>query len=100
MNKTEMIKEVAERATDIIAVEGKKVTMKDVTVIMQAYSECVIQNLVENKKEKIPLYGIGNFTVKHVKEKDGVSAFNGKAWHKDAEDQLKFSITKSVKTLA
>lgn len=100
MKTNEMIKEVAERATDIIAIEGKKVTMKDVTAIMQAYSECVIQNLVENKEEKIPLYGIGNFTAKHVKEKDGVSAINGKAWHKDAEDQLKFTIKKSVKTLA
>lgn len=100
MKTNEMIKEVAERATDIIAVEGKKVSMKDVAAIMQAYSECVIQNLVENKEEKIPLYGIGNFTVKHVGAKDGVSAINGKAWHKDAEDQLKFTIKKSVKILA
>ena len=96
MKTNEMIKEVAERATD----EGKKVSMKDVAAIMQAYSECVIQNLVENKEEKIPLYGIGNFTAKHVGAKDGVSAINGKAWHKDAEDQLKFTIKKSVKTLA
>mgnify|MGYP002516652254 FL=1 len=100
MKTNEMIKEVAERATDIIAVEAKKVSMKDVTAILQAYSECVIQNLVENKEEKIPLYGIGSFTAKFVKEKDGVSAINGKSWHKDAENQLKFTIKKSVKTIA
>lgn len=97
MLKNEVIKEVAERATDIIE---EKVTKKQVEAVIAAYTDCVVENLTADKTEKIPLPGIGSFTAKHVGEKSGVSAINGKEWHKDAEDQLKFTISKSVKTLA
>lgn len=100
MLKDMMLKEVSERATDIIATEGKKFTKKEVAALLQAYAECVIDNLVDNKDEKIPMPGIGTFSAKHVAARDGVSAINGKEWHKDAENQLVFKISKSVKTLA
>lgn len=99
MTKDLLLKEVAERATDIIGADNKKVTKKEIDAFLQAYAECVIDNLVDNKDEKIPLPGIGNFTAKYVAERSGVSAINGKEWHKDAEDQLVFKISKSVKTL-
>lgn len=106
MTKDLLIKEVSERATDVLAAMSddnavvKKFTRKEVSALLQAYTECVIDNLVDNKDEKIPLPGIGAFTAKHVDAKSGVSAINGKAWSKDAEDQLVFKISKSVKTLA
>lgn len=98
MLKDEMLKEVATRATDIS--EDKRITKKDVDTVLRAFSECVVENLTENKDEKIPFPGLGAFTAKHVKEKSGVTAVGGgKEWHKDACDQLKFTISKTVKTL-
>lgn len=97
MVKNDVIKEVAERATDIVE---EKITKKQVEAVISAYVNCVVENLTADKTEKIPLPGIGAFTAKHVGEKSGVSAINGKEWHKDAEDQLKFTISKSVKTIA
>lgn len=96
MVKNDVIKEVAERATDIVA---EKITKKQVEAVISAYVNCVVENLTADKTEKIPLPGIGAFTAKHVGEKSGVSAINGKEWHKDPEDQLKFTISKSVKTI-
>lgn len=100
MTKDLLLKELAERATDIMETENRKFSKKEINAFLQAYADCVIDNLVDDKAEKIPLPGIGSFTAKHVGAKSGVSAINGKAWSKDAEDQLKFTISKSVKTLA
>ena len=100
MTKDLLLKEVAERATDIIGAEGKKYSKKDIDAFLQAYADCVVDNLTDEKTEKIPLPGIGSFTAKHVGEKSGVSAINGQSWHKDAHDEVKFTVSKSVKTLA
>ena len=98
MLKDEMLKEVAVRATDLS--EDKRLSKKDIDVVLRAFSECVVENLTENKDEKIPLPGIGAFTAKHVSEKSGISTIGGgKEWHKEACDQLKFTISKTVKTL-
>lgn len=75
-------------------------SQKDVEAVLNAYAEFVMETLVANKDEKVPMLGIGSFTAKHVDAKSGVSAINGKAWSKDAEDQLVFKVSKSVKTLA
>lgn len=96
MTKNDVISEVAQRATDIVEA---KITKKQVEAVIAAYVDCVTENLTADKTEKIPLPGIGSFTAKHVGEKSGVSAINGQAWHKDAHDELKFTISKSVKTL-
>lgn len=91
MTKAEMIKEIAAKA---------EVTNKVVETVIDAYGDFVFDVLVTEKDEKIPLPGIGNFSVKHVSERSGVTALTGgKEWTKPAHDELKFTISKSVKTL-
>lgn len=91
MTKTEMIKNIASEAD---------VTNKVAETVMDAYGKFVIGVLSENKDEKITLPGIGAFSVKHVAERSGVAALaGGKEWTKPAHDELKFTISKSIKTL-
>ena len=91
MIKNDMIKAVASEA---------EVTKKVAEAVMEAYGKFVLGVLSENKDEKIPFPGIGAFSVKHVAEKSGVAALaGGKEWTKPAHDELKFTISKSVKTL-
>lgn len=91
MNKNEMIKLVASESG---------VTNKVTEAVMDAYGKFVLGVLSENKDEKVPLSGIGAFSVKHISERSGVAALaGGKEWTKPAHDELKFTISKSVKTL-
>ena len=101
MVKDTMLKEVSERATDIVATEGKKFTKNEVASVIKGDVDCVVENLTNDKTEKVRLPGIGTFSVKHVAEKSGVAALaGGKAWTVPAHDEIKFTISKSVKTLA
>ena len=78
-------------------------SQKDVEAVLSAYAEFVIETLSSDKTEKVPMIGIGSFTTKHVNEKSGIVQLGenkGSTWHKDAEDQLVFKISKLVKTLA
>lgn len=91
MNKIDMIKSIASESN---------VANKVAEAVIDAYSKFVFGVLTENKDEKIPLPGIGTFSVKHVAERSGVSALSGgKEWTKPAHDELKFTISKSVKGL-
>ena len=91
MKKNDMIRAVASEA---------EVTNKVVEAVMQAYGKFVLGALNENRDEKVPLPGIGTFSVKHVAERSGIAALaGGKEWTKPAHDELKFTISKSVKTL-
>lgn len=91
MTKNDMIKNVATEA---------KVTNKVAEVVMDAYGKFVFGSLNENRDEKIPLPGLGTFSVKHVAERSGVAALaGGKEWTKPAHDELKFAISKSAKGL-
>lgn len=91
MNKVDMIKAVASEA---------EVTNKVAEAVIDAYGKFVLGVLNENYEEKVPLPGIGSFSVKHVSERSGVAALaGGKEWTKPAHDELKFIISKSVKTL-
>ncbi len=91
MNKVDMIKSVA---------SASEVTNKVAEAVIDAYGKFVLGVLSENKDEKVPLPGIGTFSVKHVEERSGVAALaGGKEWTKPAHDELKFTILKSVKTL-
>lgn len=91
MNKVDMIKAVASEA---------EVANKVAEAVIDAYSKFVLGVLSENKDEKITLPGLGSFSVKHVAERSGIAALaGGKKWTKPAHDELKFTITKSVKTL-
>ena len=91
MNKIDMIKTVASEA---------EVTNKVAEAVIDTYGKFVLGTLHENRDEKVPLPGIGSFSVKHVAERSGVAALaGGKEWTKPAHDELKFSISKSVKEL-
>lgn len=91
MVKNDMIKAVASEA---------EVTNKVAESVIDAYGKFVLGVLSENKDEKVPLPGIGTFSVRHVAERSGVAALaGGKEWTKPAHDELKFTISKSVKTL-
>ena len=118
MNKTDLIKNVSAQ------IEGA--TQKDVAVIVDTVLETIVNTVASG--EKVSLAGFGNFEVveraarkgrnpktgepleiaasksaKHVDEKSGIVQLGenkGSTWHKDAEDQLVFKISKSVKTLA
>lgn len=91
MNKVDMIKVVASEA---------ETTNKVAEAVINAYGKFVLGVLSENKDEKITLPGLGSFSVKHVAERSGVAALSGgKEWTKPAHDELKFTISKSVKTL-
>lgn len=95
MNKTEMIKNVADR------VEG--ISQKDVDAVLAAYVDVVKNTLTKDKDEKITLPGIGTFSVKHVPERTGVVQLGeskGSSWTKPAHNELVFKIAKSVKGLA
>lgn len=91
MTKNDMIKAVASES---------EVTNKVAEAVIDAYGKFVLGALSENKDEKITLPGLGTFSVKHVAERSGVAALaGGKEWAKPAHDELKFTISKSVKTL-
>lgn len=93
MNKIDMIKNIASEAD---------VTNKVAEAVMDAYGKFVIGALNENRDEKITLPGLGAFSIKHVPEKSGIvqlGSNKGSEWHKDAHDELKFTISKSAKTL-
>lgn len=93
MNKVEFIKKITE-------VSAEEVTQKQVSAVLTAIESVVRNVLSENKDEKITLPGLGSFSVKHVAERSGVAALaGGKEWTKPAHDELKFTISKSVKTL-
>lgn len=91
MNKIDIIKAVASEA---------EVTNKVAEAVMDAYGKFVLGVLNENRDEKIMLPGLGAFSVKHVAERSGVAALaGGKEWTKPAHDELKFTISKSVRGL-
>lgn len=91
MNKIDMIREIASEAD---------ITNKVAEAVMDAYGKFVFGSLNENRDEKIPLPGIGTFSVKHVAERSGVAALaGGKEWTKPAHDELKFTISKSVRSI-
>lgn len=91
MNKVDMIKAVASET---------EVSNKVAESVIDAYGKFVLGVLSENKNEKITLPRLGTFSVKHVAERSGIAALaGGKEWTKPAHDELKFTISKSVKTL-
>ena len=92
MVKVDVLRKVASK------LEGCR--QKDIEAVLSAYAEVVLETLSEDKTEKVPLPGIGNFTAKHVNERTGVAALaDGKEWTVPEHDELKFAISKSVKTL-
>lgn len=92
MKKNELLKAVANTT------EGK-FTQKDVDEILVTFSDVVVDTLKKDKNEKITLANLGTFSSKHVAEKSGVSAINGKPWHKDEHDEIVFKVSKPLKNI-
>ena len=90
MVKNEMLKIVAEKA---------ELSQKQVDAVLSAYVEVVTDTLAKDSKEKIALGNLGNFKVKEVPARDGVSAINGKSWHTDAHNEITFKMSKTAKMI-
>nr|DAO66492.1 MAG TPA: Bacterial DNA-binding protein [Caudoviricetes sp.] len=99
MIKIDLVREIVTRATD----KGTcTYTQADVLNIIDSFVEIVQEKLSADKEEKIPLFGLGNFIVKHIPEKSGVINMGdkkGQAWSKPAHDEIAFKVTSSVKTI-
>lgn len=91
MTKNDMIKNIASEAD---------VSNKVAEAVMGAYEKFVCAVLIAERNEKVPLPGLGIFSVKHIKERSGVTALaGGKAWTKPAHDEIQFKISQSIKEL-
>lgn len=101
MKESEMLKDLAERTTAIFEKNKieKKLTPKELSFVLEAYTECILEALKKNKKEKVTFPCVGSFTAKYVKERTGKSALTGKEWEKPEHYELKFTVSNSLKTL-
>lgn len=91
MSRTEVIKQVARRLDGC--------TKADVQAVIETYVDVVMETLEADTSETVALPGLGKFSVKHIPEKSGVSHFDGKAWKKPAHNELKFTVSASVKEI-
>lgn len=91
MQKEKLVQEIARR------IDG--CTRADVKVLLDTYAEVVLDTLTGDKNETVVLPGLGKFSVREVSEKSGVSPFDGKKWVKPAHNEVKFTVTPSVKEI-
>lgn len=91
MQKEKLVQEIARR------IDG--CTRADVKVLLDTYAEVVLDTLAGDKNETVVLPGLGKFSVREVSEKSGVSPFDGKQWVKPAHNEVKFTVTPSVKEI-
>lgn len=85
---------------NVVAHTENGYSQKVVEEVLEAYADVVLETLRDDKEEKVPMLGIGNFTAKHVGDRRGVSKIGEeKEWFVPAHDELKLSISKSVKGL-
>ena len=93
MNKTELLKKVAE-------VTGH--TQKQVDEFFAAYAKIVLSTLKENDDDKVTLPDLGTFKVKKVKERRGIIQMGenkGSEWVTPAHNEVSFTVTKTAKCL-
>ena len=90
MNKTELIKEIANQTT---------LSQKDVSTVLDAF-QSVVKNTVING-DKVSLTGFLTFDKKHVEAKSGVTKLGGveKPWNTPEKDEISVKISKSYKTI-
>lgn len=91
MNKDMLLKEIANR------IEGA--TKSDVNVVLDTFEDVIFDTLKADSSEKIKFGKLGAFSVKAVPAKDGISAINGKPWHTDAHNEIKFTMSKTNKNI-
>ena len=90
MNKTELIKEIANQTT---------LTQKDITTVLDAF-QSVVKDTVANG-DKVSLTGFLTFDKKHVEAKTGVTKLGGveRPWSTPAKDEISVKISKSYKAI-
>ena len=90
MNKTELVKEIANQTT---------LTQKDITTVLDAF-QSVVKDTVANG-DKVSLTGFLTFDKKHVDAKSGVTKLGGveKPWSTPAKDEISVKISKSYKAI-
>lgn len=91
MTKDLLLKEIANR------VEGA--SKADIKVIIDTFEDVIFDTLKSDSTEKIKFGKLGTFSVKAVPTKDGVSAINGKPWHTEAHNEIKFTMSKANKNI-
>lgn len=90
MNKTQLVKELAERTN---------LTQKDISTVLDAF-QSVVKDTVANG-DKVSLTGFLTFDKKHVEAKTGVTRLGGveKPWNTPEKDEISVKISKSYKTI-
>ena len=91
MNKDKLLKEIANR------IEGA--TKSDINVVLDTFEDVIFDTLKADSSEKVKFGKLGAFSVKAVPAKDGISAINGKPWHTDAHNEIKFTMSKTNKNI-
>lgn len=92
MNKTQLVKEIANR------IEG--MAQKDVVAVLDAFQEVVKETVVGG--DKVTLTGFLTFDKKHVPAKSGVVQLGdkkGETWTTPEKDEVKVSISKAYKVI-
>ena len=91
MNKTQLVKELAERTN---------LTQKDISTVLDAF-QSVVKDTVANGN-KVSLTGFLTFDKKHVEAKTGVIQLGdkkGQTWSTPAKDEISVKISKSYKAI-
>lgn len=90
MNKTQLVKELAERTS---------LTQKDISTVLDTFQE-VVKDAVVND-DKVSLTGFLTFSKKHVLAKSGVTKLGGveKPWSTPEKDEVSVKLSKSYKAI-
>ena len=91
MNKTELVKEIANQTT---------LSQKDVVTVIDAFQNIVKDTVVRG--DKVALTGFLTFDKKHVDAKSGVIQLGekkGQTWSTPAKDEISVKISKSYKAI-
>ena len=91
MNKTQLVKELAERTS---------LTQKDISTVLDTFQE-VVKDAVVND-DKVSLTGFLTFSKKHVDAKTGVIQLGekkGQTWETPEKDEISVKISKSYKAI-
>lgn len=91
MNKTELVKEIANQTT---------LSQKDVVTVIDAFQNIVKDTVVRG--DKVALTGFLTFDKKHVDAKTGVIQLGekkGQTWTTPAKDEISVKISKSYKAI-
>lgn len=86
MNKTELIKKVA---------EANNLTIKDTTAIVDSVLNTIIDTVAAG--EEVQLFGFGSFNVKHRDEREGRNPATGEAMTIAASNTPAFKPAKAFK---